>query len=43
MSLDAVMAGGALWVAMPIALIAGLLSFYPDRAEISVDGVVLTS
>ncbi len=27
MSLDAVMAGGALWVALPIALIAGLLSF----------------
>jgi cytochrome c-type biogenesis protein len=26
-SLDAVMAGGALWVALPIALIAGLLSF----------------
>lgn len=27
MSLDAVMAGGALWVALPIALLAGLLSF----------------
>jgi cytochrome c-type biogenesis protein len=26
-SLDAVMAGGALWVALPIALLAGLLSF----------------
>ncbi|MEU1971171.1 cytochrome c biogenesis protein CcdA [Microbacterium sp. NPDC019599] len=27
MSIDAVMAGGALWVALPIALLAGLLSF----------------
>jgi cytochrome c-type biogenesis protein len=26
-SIDAVMAGGALWVALPVALIAGLLSF----------------
>lgn len=27
MSIDAVMAGGALWVALPIAVLAGLLSF----------------